>query len=89
MSERSRLLIMQANLFRILSVVLLFVVLLCVSSCSKIEIKWQSVKSPDEINKTLLKVYIENSGSMDGYMCDGAELKDCLLYTSPSPRDRG
>lgn len=78
MSERSRLLIMQANLFRILSVVLLFVVLLCVPSCSKIEIKWQTVKSPDEINKTLLKVYIENSGSMDGYMCDGAELKDAI-----------
>lgn len=69
---------MQTVFFRTLSAGLLSVVLLCVLSCSKVEIKWQSIKLPDKIDKPLLKVYIENSGSMDGYMCDGAELKDAI-----------
>lgn len=25
-----------------------------------------------------VKVFIENSGSMDGYMCDGSQLKDAV-----------
>jgi len=29
--------------------------------------------------KPILKVYIENSGSMDGYMCDGSQLKDAIF----------
>lgn len=31
---------------------------------------------PDSVT---LKVYVENSGSMDGYMCDGSELKDAVF----------
>lgn len=71
--------IMQVNFLRVLlSVALLSIVLFCVLSCSdKIEIKWQAVKST-ETEKLLLKVYVESSGSMDGYMCDGAELKDAM-----------
>lgn len=33
---------------------------------------------PDSIKPPLLKVFIENSGSMDGYMCDGSQLKDAI-----------
>lgn len=31
-----------------------------------------------DTGKPTLKVYIENSGSMDGYMCQGSELKDAV-----------
>lgn len=29
-------------------------------------------------NKTTLRLYLENSGSMDGYMCDGSDLKNAV-----------
>lgn len=42
------------------------------------KIKWKS--SDVIVNKVnpLLKVYLENSGSMDGYMCQGSEFKDAI-----------
>ncbi len=46
----------------------------------------QRIISADKINqpdvssiKPTLKVYIENSGSMYGYMCDGSQLKDAIF----------
>lgn len=57
-------------------VLLLFSLIGCGGDVPKI--KW---KSPDlPINKVspLLKVYLENSGSMDGYMCQGSEFKDAI-----------
>ena len=30
------------------------------------------------LNKTTLRLYLENSGSMDGYMCDGSGLKNAV-----------
>lgn len=52
--------------------------LLCclITACSKPEIKWNTVKTTSTKVKPTLKVYLDNSGSMDGYMCDGSELKD-------------
>lgn len=45
-------------------------------ACSKPQIKWMKVETtPVKVIPTL-KVYMENSGSMDGYMCAGSELKD-------------
>lgn len=39
---------------------------------------------PDSV---ALKVYVENSGSMDGYMCGGSELKDAVFdYISDAKR---
>ena len=35
----------------------------------------ESVSTPDTI---ILKVYVENSGSMDAYMCQGSNLKDAV-----------
>ena len=46
------------------------------TACSKPEIRWDKVDAIPVNVKPTLKVYMENSGSMDGYMCDGAELKD-------------
>lgn len=49
------------------------------TSCSKkIEVGADPVASTIKSEKPVLNVYIENSGSMDGYMCNGSELKDCV-----------
>lgn len=38
-----------------------------------------SSSSSEEASLPRLKVYVENSGSMDGYMCDGSQLKDAVF----------
>lgn len=49
------------------------------TSCtSKIEVESEPVASNIKKSPPVLNVYIENSGSMDGYMCNGSELKDCV-----------
>ena len=60
----------------------LFVVIIIMFNCigkGKIELDWTSVSSipiiPDSI---ILNVYVENSGSMNGYMCSGSNLKDAV-----------
>ena len=58
---------------------LLIIACLSFSGCSdKLSIQWE--KHTAQVNNVSpkLKVYIENSGSMDGYMCDGSELKDAV-----------
>jgi len=57
-----------------------FLLLVCMfSSCGKgVKVAWQPVPSGEEGHVGTLKVYLENSGSMDGYMCTGAELKDAV-----------
>lgn len=51
------------------------------SGCThdKIEISSEEVISPINTMKPVLRVYIENSGSMDGYMSNGAQLKDAIF----------
>lgn len=44
----------------------------------KIEVSAVAVTSIIKTDKPYLKVFIENSGSMDGYMCDGSQLKDAV-----------
>ncbi len=52
---------------------------LCFLGCKgKIEVKAAMAVSAEELPAPTLKVFIENSGSMDGYMCDGSELKDAV-----------
>lgn len=55
--------------------------LLLLLSCSGDKIIVSSENNPNPISeiKPILKVYIENSGSMDGYMCDGSQLKDAIF----------
>lgn len=62
------------------SVLLFFILILC-GSCGKpkMDIDYTPVSvAGQSAHSTLLKVFLENSGSMDGYMCDGSELKDAV-----------
>lgn len=49
-------------------------------SCShnELNLKWQPVTNETVTTDVTLKVYMENSGSMDGYMCDSSQLKDAV-----------
>ena len=60
----------------------------CIGS-RKIELAWESTPVSTEITKDSieLKVYVENSGSMDAYMCAGSNLKDAVFdYVSDLKR---
>lgn len=46
--------------------------------CRDFNITWIPIEYTSFTEKPTIKVYIENSGSMDGYMCDGSELKDAV-----------
>lgn len=61
------------------SIVLLVLFSVCISSCrKKVEVNAEPGKIIVPSKQPALKVYIENSGSMDGYMCDGSQLKDAI-----------
>ena len=63
--------------------------LILLLSCSGDEIIVNSDNNPNQISdiKPILKVYIENSGSMDGYMCDG-DRKSTRLNSSHTDSSR-
>ena len=54
--------------------------LLLVTNCGSNKIEVISEPRNSTIDKTppTIKVFLENSGSMDGYMCDGSDLKDAM-----------
>ena len=54
-------------------------VFLCLN-CSRKQVQVNAVSEPmlSKLPKPRLNVYIENSGSMDGYMCPGSGLKDAI-----------
>ncbi len=54
--------------------------ILAIASCvhNKIEVDATPVASTIPSDNPCVKVFIENSGSMDGYMCDGSQLKDAV-----------
>lgn len=56
------------------------ILLTAVGGCShdKIEVSATPVASTIPSQNPCVKVFIENSGSMDGYMCDGSQLKDVV-----------
>ena len=66
--------------WKLIATILLIVIVSLNISCGSrnITITWDSVQQPEISNNFNLKVYIENSGSMDGYVCDGSELKDAV-----------
>ena len=60
-------------------VIVLFIIAKMCSGGSKVQLVYDEVKGCSSIpDSLLLKVYVENSGSMDAYMCDGSELKDAV-----------
>ena len=67
------------------SIVLVAIVFMNISCGGRnVTVKWESVQQSETSNNFKLKVYIENSGSMDGYMCDGSELKDAVYSYASS-----
>lgn len=60
----------------------------CIGEGRKIRLKWETIPVPVEIKDSIeLKVYVENSGSMDAYMCAGSNLKDAVFdYVSDLKR---
>ena len=64
----------------ICTIIVIAVISTCVGGGSKIKLQWNPVLPPEEINDSIeLKVYVENSGSMDAYMCAGSNLKDAVF----------
>lgn len=62
------------------SVIVVAIIMTCVGPKNKIKIEWEKVAVPTFINDSIeLKVYVENSGSMDAYMCPGSNLKDAVF----------
>lgn len=72
----------------ICTIIVIAVISTCVGGGSKIKLQWNAVLPPEEINDSIeLKVYVENSGSMDAYMCAGSNLKDAVFdYVSDLKR---
>ena len=72
----------------ICTIIVIVVISTCVGGGSKIKLQWDAVLPPGEINDSIeLKVYVENSGSMDAYMCAGSNLKDAVFdYVSDLKR---
>jgi len=64
-------------------IALLVAIFIIAKSCgggSKVSLEWNTVSSQNEtVDSIELNVYVENSGSMDGYMCDGSNLKDAVF----------
>lgn len=62
------------------TVVVLVILLTCAGGGNKVKLEWNSTSTPDLYKDSIeLKVYVENSGSMDAYMCAGSNLKDAVF----------
>jgi len=61
------------------SVIVVVVIMMCIGPNNKIKIEWKEVAVPTLNDSIELKVYVENSGSMDAYMCSGSNLKDAVF----------
>jgi len=77
------------NIKPIVSLCLLVSFCCVLNGCrNKIEVSNTPIASTIKSDKPVLKVLIENSGSMDGYMCDGSQLKDAIYdYVSDLNRN--
>lgn len=72
----------------ICTIIIIAVISTCIGGGHKIKLTWDAVPAPKEIKDSIeLKVYVENSGSMDAYMCAGSNLKDAVFdYVSDLKR---
>jgi len=64
------------NIFRVSVAAMFFMGI--VGCGHKIEVSSSPVASTIKTDSPCVKVFIENSGSMDGYMCNGSQLKDAV-----------
>ena len=65
----------------IIPLVVLLIVIVAIVTCtgnSSIFVQWEPVAIQNSNNYVKMKVYIENSGSMDGYMRQKSEFKDAV-----------
>lgn len=69
------------NQSNLLFLMLVMVYCMLTSSCggNKVQLSWSEVK-PAEQSKFKVNIYVENSGSMNGYMCAGSEFKNVVHY---------
>lgn len=72
----------------ICTIIIVAAISTCLGGGRKIILSWETVPVPMEVKDSIeLKVYVENSGSMDAYMCDGSNLKDAVFdYVSDLKR---
>lgn len=64
----------------ICTIVVIVAISICIGGGEKIKLEWSSIPvQSDNHDSVELKVYVENSGSMDAYMCDGSNLKDAVF----------
>ena len=61
-------------------VVLLLIVYMLIPREHNIIVKWDTVKKELPVATPQIKVYIENSGSMDGYMGDGSQRQTAAAF---------
>lgn len=61
------------------TVIVAVLIIMCIGPKNKIKIEWNKVEVPTLNDSIELKVYVENSGSMDAYMCSGSNLKDAVF----------
>jgi hypothetical protein len=69
---------MKFNPFAVISLTLVTSMVFILSGCSGPAVKWKTIPISKQTYKPNVNVYVENSGSMCGYMCNGSELKDAL-----------
>ena len=64
----------------IIPLVVLVIIIVAIGTIinSSIFVQWEPVAIQNSNNSVKLKVYIENSGSMDGYMREKSEFKDAV-----------
>lgn len=61
----------------------LFCFVMVLASCDtggKVKITWNAPATPSVMGKAKVNFYVENSGSMNGYMCEGSEFKNVIHY---------
>lgn len=66
---------------KVITPFVLLLIIACIpllQGCRDFNVSWAPVKYSKYTEPPIIKVYIENSGSMDGYMCEGSELKDAV-----------
>lgn len=61
-------------------VIFIIVAFTIATSSNKVKLQWDKLEVSQTINDTInLRVFVENSGSMDAYMCSGSNLKDAVF----------
>lgn len=61
-------------------VIVIALVSMCIGPSHKIRIELNPTPAPEILDDSIeLKVYVENSGSMNAYMCAGSNLKDAVF----------